>query len=70
MKNKNTEQLVKNTFTKSENTNTNLNSGCCGGKPAVNSEACCKLDEERKAEGGSGCGCNTQDRKDANVSCC
>lgn len=34
-------------------------SGCCGGAPTSNEDACCKLDEEKKAEGLSGCGCNT-----------
>ncbi len=34
-------------------------SGCCGGAPASNEEACCKLDEEKKAEGEAGCGCNS-----------
>ncbi|MBK8981033.1 MAG: hypothetical protein IPM38_01650 [Ignavibacteria bacterium] len=70
MKNEITEPLVKNTFTKTESKNTNLNSGCCGGEPEVNTNACCKLDEEKKAEGGSGCGCNTPESKDAKASCC
>lgn len=34
-------------------------SGCCGGAPTSNADACCKLDEEKKAEGEAGCGCNT-----------
>ncbi|WP_159800771.1 NAD(P)-binding domain-containing protein [Flavobacterium sp. MK4S-17] len=32
---------------------------CCGGAPTSNADACCKLDEEKKAEGEAGCGCNT-----------
>jgi thioredoxin reductase len=34
-------------------------SGCCGGAPTTNADACCKLDEEKKAEGEAGCGCNS-----------
>lgn len=34
-------------------------SACCGGQPDANEEACCKLDEEVKAEGLSSCGCGT-----------
>lgn len=34
-------------------------SGCCGGEPTSNEDACCKLDEEKKAEGEAGCGCDT-----------
>jgi hypothetical protein len=44
-------------------------SGCCGGAPAKNEDACCKLDEDKKAEGESGCGCNTDTSK-AKSSCC
>ena len=32
--------------------------GCCGGAPTNNEDACCKLDEEKKAVGEEGCGCN------------
>ena len=28
---------------------------CCGGAPTSNEEACCKLDEDKKAEGEAGC---------------
>jgi len=31
--------------------------GCCGGEPAQDAGACCKLDEEKKAAGDPGCGC-------------
>ncbi|MCE9598753.1 MAG: hypothetical protein K8S54_12365 [Spirochaetia bacterium] len=44
--------------------------GCCGGAPVENSAACCKLDEEKKAEGDAGCGCGTSDRPAAQSSCC
>lgn len=45
-------------------------SGCCGGTPDHNSNACCKLDEEKKAEGHEGCGCNSSGKKDSKNSCC
>lgn len=32
---------------------------CCGEVPSHNEDACCKLDEEKKAEGLGGCGCST-----------
>ena len=44
-------------------------SECCGGAPSV-VDACCKLDEEKKAEGESGCGCNTDDSSKTKSSCC
>jgi hypothetical protein len=31
--------------------------GCCGGPAPADSSACCVLDAEVKAEGGTGCGC-------------
>ena len=39
--------------TTSETTST----GCCGGPASTDASACCALDEEVKATGGSGCGC-------------
>ncbi|AHM62759.1 hypothetical protein D770_22560 [Flammeovirgaceae bacterium 311] len=36
-------------------------SACCGGQPDTNEEACCRLDEEAKADGLSGCGCGTDE---------
>lgn len=48
--------------------------GCCGGAPVANNDACCKLDEEKKAEGASGCGCNATPPSISNTkaaaSCC
>jgi hypothetical protein len=44
--------------------------GCCGGSPVSNEDACCKLDEEKKAEGESGCGCNTSTAKKESSNCC
>jgi hypothetical protein len=32
--------------------------GCCGGAAPEGADACCALDAETKAAGGSGCGCN------------
>jgi hypothetical protein len=32
---------------------------CCGGAPSDGADACCKLDEEKKAEGEAGCGCGS-----------
>lgn len=34
-------------------------SGCCGGAAKADASACCALDEQEKAEGGSGCGCGS-----------
>ncbi len=46
-------------------------SGCCGGAPTNKEEACCKLDEEKKAEGEEGCGCNApNETSKAKASCC
>lgn len=33
---------------------------CCGGPAKANADACCVLDEEKKAEGEAGCGCSTE----------
>jgi len=41
-------------------------SGCCGGSPAYNADACCKLDEDKKEQGDDGCGCTG----DSKSSCC
>lgn len=60
--------LEKNRIVKSEKANTS--SGCCGGTPTNNADACCKLDEEKKAEGEEGCGCNTSGKKESKTSCC
>lgn len=44
--------------------------GCCGGAPTSNAEACCKLDEEKKTEGKAGCGCGTTEAWSKKSSCC
>jgi hypothetical protein len=33
--------------------------GCCGGPPVANADACCAKDETAKAEGKAGCGCSS-----------
>jgi hypothetical protein len=33
---------------------------CCGGPPTRRADACCVLDEQKKDEGKSGCGCSTK----------
>lgn len=48
----------------------NETSACCGGAPVVNENACCKLDEEKKAEGESGCDCNTSAVEKESSNCC
>lgn len=45
-------------------------SGCCGGTATNNADACCKLDEEKKAEGHAGCGCNSGAASTSKSSCC
>lgn len=44
--------------------------GCCGGAPVSNESACCKLDEEKKAEGENGCGCNSASNRTGGSGCC
>jgi hypothetical protein len=44
--------------------------GCCGGAPVTNGEACCKLDEDKKAEGESECGCNATTTIKTRTNCC
>jgi hypothetical protein len=67
MKKETIEPLEKNKITKTEPKDT---SGCCGGTPANDADACCKLDEEKKSEGESGCGCSTSEEKETKSSCC
>lgn len=37
-------------------------SSCCGGPAKADASACCALDEQKKAEGETGCGCGTKSR--------
>lgn len=62
--------LEKNIITKVERKSTGTSSGCCGGTPGNNADACCKLDEEKRAEGEEDCGCNTTKKKVVKISCC
>ncbi|MBA3681921.1 MAG: hypothetical protein H0W73_12285 [Bacteroidetes bacterium] len=64
MKNETVEVLKKNTISNNE-----TKVSCCGGAPSTNKDACCQLDEEKKAEGEAGCGCNSTDTK-SKASCC
>lgn len=43
--------------------------GCCGGAPTSDESACCALDEQKKSEGESGCGCNTSGAASASKCC-
>lgn len=70
MKNQMIETLEKILFTKAPVKETK-SEGCCGGAPTTNEDACCKLDEEKKAEGESGCGCSSSsESKEKKSSCC
>jgi hypothetical protein len=55
---------------KTGNNQVNSDSGCCGGSPVNNTEACCKLDEDKKATGEEGCGCNSPETSSQKTSCC
>lgn len=44
--------------------------GCCSGAPLTNGDACCKLDEDKKAEGEGSCGCNTPPTIQTESNCC
>jgi hypothetical protein len=59
MEKKSIAPLEKNRLAQSESKPDPSTSGCCGGAPVNNAEACCKLDEDKKEEGEEGCGCNT-----------
>ena len=50
--------------------NLNVSSECCGGTPANNVDACCKLDEDKKSVGKEDCGCNTVANFKSKTSCC
>lgn len=44
--------------------------GCCGGAAPSGSDACCALDAEVKATGGSGCGCASKAPSTTKKGCC
>lgn len=69
MKNEAIESLKKVIFA-NENMAKKETSGCCGGPPVRNEDACCKLDEEKKAEEETGCGCNNSTETKVKSSCC
>lgn len=43
---------------------------CCGGAAPGGTDACCALDAEVKASGGSGCGCGTTAPSPKVSGCC
>lgn len=45
-------------------------SACCGGAPVKDESACCQLEEEKKAEGETACGCNGPEETELRSSCC
>jgi thioredoxin reductase len=53
-----------------ESSDSNDQNGCCGGEPAHNEDACCKLDEQIKSAGGSGCGCNDKPVLEKSTAAC
>jgi hypothetical protein len=70
MEKKNIIPLEKSKIPLPGNNSTPPSPGCCGGTPANNADACCKLDEDKKAEGEEGCGCNTTKDTARKSSCC
>lgn len=48
-----------------------VQAGCCGGPAKADASACCALDEAKKAQGGSGCGCGAaKPARDTSARCC
>jgi RNA polymerase sigma-70 factor (ECF subfamily) len=45
-------------------------SGCCGGAAPADASACCALDAEVKATGGTGCGCGSKRSTTTKKGCC
>lgn len=62
--------LEKITIAKSQNYPSNSSADCCGGSPILDTNACCREDEEKKAEGKAGCGCGTTPKQNVKSSCC
>lgn len=62
--------LEKNTVQQSTATGTGKEAACCGGAPTQNADACCQLDEQKKAEGEVGCGCGTAQATPATATGC
>ena len=63
-------EILEKTKIKQEAKNNSEPSACCGGAPVSNEDACCKLDEDKKADGQSGCGCNSTTTKTSTTACC
>jgi hypothetical protein len=70
MKKKDIAPLEKNKLPQAEPNSDYPSSGCCGGTTVNNGDACCKLDEDKKADGEEGCGCNTTATSSKKSSCC
>jgi hypothetical protein len=70
MKNKIIASLEKNKIASDAKSVTNTSSDCCDGIPTLNENACRKLDEEKKAEGKEGCGCEVAPANKEKTSCC
>lgn len=62
-------RVLEKTKVKSDVKNGGVVSACCGGAPSNSKEACCKLDEDKKAEGELGCGCSSN-QNNTGSSCC
>jgi hypothetical protein len=43
---------------------------CCGGDAVTNTNACCKADEDKKANGETGCDCNSASSDNKSSACC
>ena len=50
--------MTNNHLEKAEVNTLKKETGCCGGTPIADNEACCVADEEAKLDGRSGCGCD------------
>jgi hypothetical protein len=70
MEKKNIAPLQKNKLPQTVRKPHDKSSGCCGGTPVNNADACCQLDEDKKEEGEEGCGCNTIAISSKKSSCC
>jgi hypothetical protein len=70
MEKKNTTPLKKNQLAQTEKNDSRSSSVCCGGAPRNSAQACCQLNEVKKAEGEEGCLCNTPDTNGKKSSCC
>lgn len=56
--------------TENDTTTETASTGCCGGPAPKASSACCALDAEVKATGGSGCGCGAKAATPTKKGCC